>query len=376
MPQNENNLSVPTSEQSVARGWLKIFIGFAAGVGKTYTMLAEANRRKTKQGQDIVIGLVETHGRKGTIAQIGDLEIIPRKVVHYKGSDFEEMDADAIIARKPAWVLIDELAHTNVPGSPIEKRYEDVMRILDCGISVLTTMNVQHLESLNDRVRQITGVAVRETVPDSILTTADEIVNIDITPRALMNRLSRGDVYQTDKAPQALANFFVEGNLAALREIALREVASEVDRNVQSFRNELHVEPDANLHERVMVCLSSAIPSESVLRRGWRIANRLQAEIVAVYVSAAMPTIDQMKILDKDFNLARSLNIAIEQVRSKDIARALSDYARENEITQIVIGHSNRSQTEQITQGSVINKLLELVKGIDVLIVATTKNIK
>jgi len=304
------------------------------------------------------------------------LEIIPRKVIHYKGSDFEEMDADAIIARKPAWVLIDELAHTNVPGSPTEKRYEDVLRILDCGISVLTTMNVQHLESLNDRVQQITGVTVRETVPDSILTRADEIVNIDITPRALMNRLARGDVYKTDKAPQALANFFVEGNLAALREIALREVASEVDRNIQSFRNDLNVETDVNPHERVMVCLSSAIPSESVLRRGWRIANRLQADIVAVYVSSAMPTIDQMKILDKDFNLARSLNIAIQQVRSKDIARALSEYARENQITQIVIGHSNRSHAEQISQGSIINKLLDLVKGIDVLIVATTKNTK
>ena len=230
----------PTPDEILARinrksshagkGRMKLFVGFAAGVGKTFDMLSEANRRKHDRHQDVVIGYVETHGRKGTLAQIGDLEVIPRKKMEYKGSEFEEMDTDAVIARKPEWVIVDELAHTNVPGSKYEKRYQDVLDILEHGINVLSTMNVQHLESLNDSVQQITGVTVRETVPDWVLGRADEIVSIDITPRALINRLERGEVYPADKVASARANFFTEGNLSALREIALREVASEVDK--------------------------------------------------------------------------------------------------------------------------------------------------
>lgn len=362
--------------KSIEPGRLKLFLGFAAGVGKTYAMLAEAKRRRDEQGQDVVIGIVETHGRKNTQAQIGDLEIVPRKTVEYKGSIFDEMDTDAIIARKPQWVVVDELAHTNVPGGPTAKRYQDVLRILDSGINVMSAMNVQHLESLNDSVQQITGVKVRETVPDSILGKADEIVNIDITPRALMNRLNRGDIYHTDKAPQALANFFVEGNLAALREITLRELASEVDRGVQSFRNDHQIQEPWPTTERVMVCMSSAKPSERLLRRGWRVANRLKADIVAVYVSAAMPTIEQMKILDNDFKLASSLGIPVEQIRGNDIAAALAEYARSRQVTEIIIGHTARTRWEQLSQGSIINKLLDLAKGIDVLIVAVDRNAK
>jgi two-component system sensor histidine kinase KdpD len=217
--------SVARAERKAGRGRMKVFFGFASGVGKTFEMLAEANRRSIR-GEDVAIGYIETHGRKGTIEQIADLEIVPRRKIEYRSSQFEEMDVDAVIARHPAVALVDELAHTNVPGSRNIKRYEDVMELLDSGISVLTTINVQHLESLNDVVYRITGVKVRETVPDWVLGEADEIVTIDITPEALINRLQRGDVYPSDKAPTAQRNFFTEGNLSALREIALREVAS------------------------------------------------------------------------------------------------------------------------------------------------------
>jgi two-component system sensor histidine kinase KdpD len=355
-------------EKAASRGRLKLFLGFAAGVGKTYSMLAEANRRKSERGQDVVIGLVETHGRKGTIEQMGDLETIPRKKITYKDTVFEEMDTAAIIARHPQWVVVDELAHTNVPGSGHEKRYEDVMDILAAGINVLSTMNVQHLESLNDTVTQITGIKVRETVPDWILGEADEIVSVDISPRALINRMERGDIYPSEKVPQALSNFFTEGNLAALREIALREVASEVDRSVQDYREGHDVHAQWQTKERVMVCISPDRPSDRLLRRGWRIASRLRADIVAVYVSAENLTPAQQRILDADFDLARRLAIPIERVDGRDIAQALADYAMAHQVTEIVIGHSAQTQLQEFVKGSVINKLLRLVRDIDVLV--------
>ena len=263
------------------RGRLKVFLGFAAGVGKTFEMLNEANRRK-QRGQDVVVGYVETHGRVGTIEQLGDLEIIPRKKVAYRGATFEEMDADAIIARRPRWALVDELAHTNVPGSAREKRWQDVEAILDAGINVVTTLNVQHLESLNDTVHDITGVWVRETVPDKVVRDADEIKMVDITPRSLINRLERGDIYKADKVQQAMQNWFREGNLSALREIALREIAHEVDEDVNEYRKDKHIQETWATHDRIMVCITPSRSSLRLIRRGWRISQRLHGDIVAV----------------------------------------------------------------------------------------------
>ena len=382
MPADDHSPRRPTAEELPApvqkheraegRGRLKLFLGFAAGVGKTYEMLSEANRRKHESGQDVVIGYVETHGRKNTEAQIGDLEVIPRRKIEYKGATFEEMDTEAIIARRPKWVLVDELAHTNIPGSKHEKRYQDVIEILEAGINVESTLNIQHLESLNDTVYQITGVKVRETIPDWVIAEADEVVTRDITPRALINRLQRGDVYPPEKVPQALENFFTEGNLSALREIALREVAGEVDRSVQNYREERHVTQPWQTQERVMVCISPDKPSDRLLRRGLRIASRLRADIVAVYVPQGKVTLEQQKVLESDFALAGRLGVRIERTDGQGIAPSLADYARQHQVTQIVIGHSGRTRLQEFLQGSIINDLVRLVRGIDVLIVANS----
>ncbi len=360
---------VQREERDANQGRLKLFLGFAAGVGKTYEMLQEANRRKCEHGQDVVIGYVETHGRKDTEAQIGELEVVPRKTLTYKGATFEEMDAAAVLARKPQWVVVDELAHTNIPGSVHAKRYEEVLDILAAGINVLSAMNVQHLESLNDTVQQITGVTVRETVPDWVLGKASEIVSIDVTPRALIHRLERGDVYPPEKVPQALANFFTEGNLSALREIALREVAGEVDRSVQEYRAAHDVTQPWQTQERIMVCISPDSLSDRLLRRGWRIARFLRADMVAVYVTANKMTPSQQRILDADFEMAARLGIRIEQVSGRDVAQALAAYARQHQVTEIVIGHSGRTVWQEMLRGSIINRLIRLAHGIDILVV-------
>ena len=363
---------VQKEERAAGRGRFKILLGFAAGVGKTFEMLCEANRRKHESGQDVVVGYLETHKRKDTEAQIGDLEIIPRRKIEYKGATFEEMDTEAILARRPKWVLVDELAHTNIPGSKNEKRYQDVIEILNAGINVESTMNVQHLESLNDTIYQITGVKVRETIPDWVLAEADEIVTKDLTPRSLINRLQRGDVYPPDKVPQALENFFTEGNLSALREIMLREVAGAVDRNVQSYREEKNVSEPWQTQERVMVCISPDKPSDRLLRRGWRIAQRLQADLVAVYVPQGKVTLEQQKVLESDFALAGRLGVRIERTAGQAVAQSLADYARAHQVSQIVIGHSDRTRLQEMVQGSIINDLIRLVRGIDVLVVANS----
>ena len=358
-------------EQASRRGRLKLFLGFAAGVGKSYEMLTEAYRRKHDRKQDVVVGFVETHGRRGTEEQVKDIEVIPRKLVSYRDVEMEEMDLDAVIKRRPRWVVVDELAHTNVPGSKNEKRYQDVIEILNAGINVLSAMNVQHLESLNDAVQQITGVKVRETVPDWVLGEANEVVTIDITPRALINRLQRGDIYAAEKVPTALTNFFTEGNLSALREIALREVAGAVDKTVQGYREEHGVEQIWQTSEKVMVCISPDKPSDKLLRRGWRISQRLRAGLIAVYVATDKITRDQQLILDEDFALASRLHIKIEQVNGKKIADSLAEFAQKNQVTQIVIGHSRRSRMHEALGGSIVNNLLAMTKDIDVLVVAT-----
>ena len=279
MAQDNQDIKRPTPEELLARvmrderkekrGRLKVFLGFAAGVGKTYEMLNEANRRK-QRGQDVIIGYIETHGRVGTVEQLGDLEVVPRKQIEYRGTVLEEMDTDAILARHPRWALVDELAHTNAPGSAREKRWQDVEILLDAGINVATALNAQHLESLNDTVYDITGVRVRETVPDRIVREADEIKMVDITPRALIHRLERGDIYKPDKVQSALQNWFKEGNLSALREIALRELASEVDEDTAAYRKDKHVKETWATQDRIMVCISPDQSSLRLLRRGWQ----------------------------------------------------------------------------------------------------------
>jgi two-component system sensor histidine kinase KdpD len=370
---HQNEIKQETDHGFVKRGRLKLFLGFAAGVGKTYSMLSEANRRAEDRGQDVVIGYVEPHGRKGTDSQIGKLEIIPRKKIEYKGATFDEMDSEAIIARNPTWVVVDELAHTNIPGSSRKKRYEDVLAIMDAGINVLTTMNVQHLESLSDTVIQVTGVKVRETVPDWILREANEIVNIDITPRALIHRLERGEIYSLTKAPQALTNFFREGNLAALREMALREIAREVDKNVQSYRTEQGISDPWQIHERVMICVLPGRPADRLIRRGWRVARRLDADMVVVYVSPQRLSHDEKRAFDCDLDLAVQLNIKVEEISGPSVAQALAKYALANQVTEIVLGHSQKSSWAQMLAGSTVTSLIGLVPGIDVLVIAETE---
>lgn len=353
------------------RGRHKIFIGFAAGVGKTFEMLNEAHRRK-QRGQDVVIGFVETHGRAGTAQQIGDLEVIPRKRVEYRGAVLEEMDTDAILARHPEIVLVDELAHTNVPGSPREKRWQDVEVLLDAGITVLSTMNVQHLESLNDTIRDITGVTVRETVPDRILREADETKMVDVTPRALIHRLERGDIYPAEKVEQARRNWFREGNLNALREIALREIAAEVDEDLEAYRRARRIEQPWAAHDRVMVCISAAPFSLRLIRRGWRMAQRLHGDIAAVYVESHPPNEKEQHALQDALALAERLGVRVITLHG-DAARELIQYARENDITQIVLGHSTRSRWRELIGGSIINDLVRALRTVDILIVAAPR---
>ncbi len=360
---------VMKQERGEKRGRLKIFLGFAAGVGKTYSMLNEANRRK-QRGQDIVIGYVETHQRRGTLEQLGTLEIIPRKKIEYKGATFEEMDADGIIARKPKWALVDELAHTNAPSSLTEKRWQDVEKILDAGVNVLTTMNVQHLESLNDTVNDITGIRVRETVPDRIVKEADEVIMVDITPRALIHRLERGDIYAPEKVPQALQNWFREGNLSALREIALREIAHEVDDDLTEYRKDQKIRETWATHDRIMVCISPTQSSCRLLRRGWRIAERLKAEIIAVYVETRPPNQKEQAILKEDFALADRLKIPVITLNG-EVSPEIIRYAKENQITQLIVGHSDRSRIQEFLRGSIINQLTQNLRMTDILIVAT-----
>lgn len=360
---------VQAEERRQNRGRLKVFLGFAAGVGKTYETLQEAARRR-QRGQDVVIGYLETHGRAGTEAQVGDLPMVPRKKIEYRGVTFEDMDTDALLALHPHTVVVDELAHTNVPGSGCGKRWEDVEVLLSAGINVLSTLNVQHLESLNDSVYEATGVRVWETVPDHVLRDADEIVMVDITPRALINRLERGDIYQPDKVEQAKANWFRENNLAALREIALREIAHEVDDDMAAYRREHHLQGPIATHDRIMVCLSPTQSSLRLLRRGWRISERLKGEIIAVYVESRVPNKKEQQTLQNDFALADRLKIPIVTLHGNDVASEIIRYACEKGITQLVLGHSDRSAWQEFVKGSIINRIARELRSVDLLIVA------
>lgn len=353
------------------KGRIKIYIGAAPGVGKTYQMLRDANEMK-ESGIDVVIGLIETYGRKGTSEQIGNLEIIPLKEINYKDVVLNEMDLEAILKRKPQVVIVDELAHTNVPTSKNQKRYQDVLEIIDNGISVMTAVNIQHLESLNDYVNRMTEVKVRETIPDTIMDIADEVEVIDISIDALRDRLKQGKIYSIDKVETALNNFFRVGNLTALRELTLREVANEVDEHLMEYKNEKSVEGLIGAQEKILVCVNLNFNAEYLIRRGYRIAKMFKAALFILYVKGENYTVEREKLkkLDDLSQLCISFGGEFKVVTSNDPAIPIIDFAKENGITQVVIGQSARTRTNEIMRGSIVRKIMRGTKYVDVLVVA------
>jgi two-component system, OmpR family, sensor histidine kinase KdpD len=353
------------------RGKHKIFIGMAPGVGKTFRMLEEGYALK-QEGIDVVVGLLETHGRKETQDKAQGLEIVPRQQILRGGLTLTEMDTEAILQRSPQLVLVDELAHTNIPGSSREKRYEDVEQILADGIDVYSTMNIQHLESLNDLVARITGVVVRERLPDSILEAADEVVVIDVTPETLQERLLEGKIYAPEKIQQSLDHFFQRRNLIALRELALREVADNVEEDAiaSSPNGEF-----CNIHERVLVCVSTYPNSVQLLRRGARLANYMNAPLYVLFVA------DPERFLTKEESLhihtceklCQEFSGTFIRVSNSNIARAIAEVAQQYHITQIVIGESQRSRWQMFLKGSLTQRLVRLLKNVDLHIIASEK---
>ena len=347
--------------QDRKRARLRIYIGAAPGVGKTYQMLRDAHLLR-ERGLDVVAGFVETYGRADTEAQIGALEVVPRKRIPYRGVGIEEMDLDAILARRPAVALVDELAHTNIPGSRHAKRFEDVLELLEAGIHVMTAVNIQHIETLNDTIARITGVRVRETVPDTFLDRADEVINVDVTTEELRSRLRQGKVYRPDKVEQALGNFFQRGNLTALRELALRLVADEVSSQAASYRAREGMEP-ALIPERVMVCMSSNADNPRVIRTGARVAGRLGARWYAVYVETPQESVARIRpgdreALARNIALAEALGATVVRVRASRPAEGLIAFARREGVTHVVFGQSQRSRWQILLHGSVIDRFL------------------
>jgi two-component system sensor histidine kinase KdpD len=344
---------------------LRIYIGAAPGVGKTFTMLEEAHVLK-KNGVDVVIGFVETYGRQETVDQIKDLEVVRRRKVKYRGVEIEEMDVEAVLVRKPQVVVVDELAHTNVPGSKNEKRYQDVLELLDAGIHVMTAVNIQHLETLNDAVSRVTGVRVRETIPDTFLHRADEVVNVDVSVEELRTRLRQGKIYKPEKVEQALSNFFRKGNLSTLRELALRAVAEEVSEKAAAYREREGLEPSF-IPERVMVAMSSSVDAQRVIRSGARIAGRLGARWYAVYVETPRDSAGRIKpkyrdALGTNLALAERLGATVVRVKAHRVADGLIEFARREGITHVIFGQTARSRWEIFWGGSTVDRFLKEVR--------------
>ncbi len=359
-----------TYDRTPRRGKHKIFIGMAPGVGKTFRMLEEGHRLKS-EGIDVVIGLLETHGRKETAAKGEGLEIVPRKQMKRGEKKLQEMDAEAVIARRPQLALIDELAHTNIPGSPREKRYQDVELILNAGIDVFSTLNIQHIESLNDLVARITGIVVRERVPDRVLEAADEIVVVDVTPETLEERLLEGKIYAPEKIEQSLENFFQRRHLIALRELALREVADNVEDEAATLKGQ-----SCNIHERVLVCISTYPNSLQLLRRGARIASYMNAQFYAVFVNDPDRFLTKAESLHVETceKLCQEFNGNFLRVNGTNIAKAISEVAKQYRITQIVIGESQQSRWHLLLRGSLTQQLVRSLKHVDLHIIATEKS--
>ncbi|WP_233581380.1 universal stress protein [Acidipila sp. EB88] len=355
---------------------LRVYIGAAPGVGKTYTMLEHAHQLKAS-GTDIVIGFIEAHGRRDTLALIHDLEIIPLRQIHYRSVTLEEMDLDAILARRPHTVLIDELPHTNVPGSRNRKRYEDVLELLDAGINVQTAVNVQHVETLNDAVARSARTTIRETIPDSFLRRADELVNVDVSIDELRTRLREGKIYKADRVDQALANFFRKGNLTMLRELALRTTAEQVSVAASEYRRAQGLE-QAPVPEKVMVCLSHRPGTERLVRTGARIAGRLATNWYAVYVEGARghkPDSDPAGVLrlEEYRRLAKSLGAQVITLEDKHVGDALIAFAKRESISHVVFGQAARSRLDLLLRGSVINDFLNEMRDTTVQVVPMNK---
>jgi two-component system sensor histidine kinase KdpD len=355
----------------MARGQLRVYLGAAPGVGKTFAMLNEGRRRRAR-GTDVVVGFVETHARVLTEAQIADLEIVPRRLVEYRGSQFQEMDLEAILARRPQVVLIDELAHTNVPGSRHEKRWQDVEEVLASGIDVLSTVNIQHLESVNDVVERITGVVQRETLPDDVLRRADQVELVDMTPEALRRRMAHGNIYAAEKVDAALANYFRPGNLAALRELALLWLADRVEDGLQQYMDDHGITAAWETRERVVVALTGAPGGEHLIRRAARMARRTRGDLLGVHVQSteglAGPPSD---LLVRHRQLVEELGGTYHEVADTDAAKALVTFARSEHATQLVLGSTQRSRVTELMHGSVINRVVRASGDIDVHVIST-----
>jgi len=355
---------------------LRIYIGAAPGVGKTYHMLNDAHLMLHQQAVDVVIGLVETHGRKETEARIRDLEIVPQRVIPYRGVELKEMDVDAILARHPNTVVVDELAHTNVPGSKNRKRYEDVLELLDAGINVMTAVNIQHLETLNDAVNRSANTVIRETVPDSFLKRADEVVNVDVTVDELRNRLRAGKIYAPEKVEQSLANFFRKGNLNMLRELSLRTTAEQVGTRAAEYRRTQGLE-QAPIPEKVMVCLSTRAGTERLLRVGARIAGRLSSNWYAVHVTKpddkGHGDPEAFHRLEEYQRMARDLGAQVVALVDRNVSDALIRFAQQESISHVVFGQPVRSRWDILLRGSVLNRFLAEVRDVTVQVVPVHK---
>jgi len=366
-------------EQKPEPARLRIYIGAAPGVGKTYHMLNDAYLMRHQQNVDVVVGLVETHGRKDTEARIRDLEVVPLRVIPYRGVNLKEMDVYAIIARHPNTVMVDELAHTNVPGSKNRKRYEDVIELLDHGINVMTAVNIQHLETLNDAVSRSANTTIRETIPDSFLKRADEVVNIDITVDELRTRLRQGKIYAAEKVEQSLANFFRKGNLSMLRELSLRTTAEQVSNRASEYRRTQGLE-QAPIPEKVMVCLSTRPGTERLLRVGARVAGRLATNWYAVYVTKpddkGHGDPEAFHRLEEYRRMARDLGAKVVSLTDRNVSDALIRFAQQENISHVVFGQSARSRWAVLFSGSVLNRFLSEVRDVTVQVVPMQKPLR
>ena len=359
------------------RGKLKIYMGYSPGVGKTYTMLREANIR-VKRGEEIYIAYLEPHDRKATLEQVGILKEISPLEIEYRGKVYKEVDVKAVIEKHPKTVLIDELAHTNIFGSKNKKRYEDVLEILEAGINVNTTLNIQHIESLNDIVQTITGIEVRERIPDKIVNLADEVEVVDISASNLTERLQRGEIYNLKTATSALKNFFRLGNLNALRELALRRIAQEVDDDLTEYMNDKEIKTNWHTTERVLVSISSSPRAGKVIRYGARIAQRYKCEFYVISIESKgffnkNFSEDDWKVIKEHEELAKNLGAEVFRLKGKNVPKKILEFATEKRITQIVLGHSSRSLFTRFFKGSVINNIIEHSKETEIRIVPWSK---
>ena len=358
-----------TSETEKQRGLFKVFLGYAPGVGKTFSMLSEGIRRRSR-GEDVVIGVVETHGRSGTSEQAEKLEQVPRREIDYKGTLFSEMDVDAVLARMPQVVLVDELAHTNVEGSRFSKRYEDVLLLLENRIDVLSTINIQHVESLTPRVQALTGILIREQVPDWVLDRADEIVISDLTPEALVTRMRRGDIYPMERVERSLSNFFRKGNLIALREMALQRVTRAVDRTLDDYVRRKRLGPHWAVAEKVAVCISSNTQARDLIARGARLAEALSAEFYVLHVTSARDRDPERKrLLETSLQFATNLGATMVNLTGGDTARVTAEFVREHRITQAIVGRSTLRGIRKYLYYLAIQKFMSEAPYVDLHIV-------